>query len=598
MLVDSTMSLDEKIMTLAVLITIVVFISGALFYFVRFQKKRLEFEQKNNLLEAIFNQVTDSVVVLDEEGIIQMANDQFLSYIEKSAEKIIGKSIQRIQTDYDFSKLDELRESFAQTGSYEKKINFYHKSGDVIPINLVFKPVMISDRYNKPQTFLVITGNDLSNAAEKDEYINQQADELQEIQRLAHLGYWEMNYLSKKIYWSRELYSILGFEEGEVEPNLDMIYWMAYKDDQNRVWKAFLQAFQAQEKVDTHYRIKNNRGEIKNIYLRIRHYFTKTNEHVRTIGILQDVSKQVILSEELNAQQVFTDKILNNSSMLFIEFNHNFEVKNINQRVSQLCGFSNEEASGKSLVEIFGNLNRTHRKFVNENLSFRKPLPFKDIKGNIHHIQWDHATIPRYSKANQNIILGIDVTEIIEKRKALEDSFFLDRITKLPNRCKLEQVLENYFKKNGQNSDKNLALIFVHVEGIHNVGDAYGQQVEDQLMRALSERLYQEIGKYGLFVRRYTDQFVLFYPCGHGIGKIMDICNQIVGLMKMPFIIGAHSFRLNNHIGISQFPNDTLNKEDLVRFGSAAMHEAQRLNLDYYFFHHSLEKKLKDKVNT
>jgi len=406
-----------------------------------------------------------------------------------------------------------------------------------------------------------------------------------------------MNYLTKKIYWSKELYSILGYEEGEVEPNLDIIYWMAYEDDQNRVWKAFLRAFQAQEKVDTHYRIKNNRGEIRDIYLRIRHYFTKDNEHLRTIGILQDVTKQVDLREELNAQVIFTDKLLNNSRLFFIEFNNNFEVRSINHVVQQLSGIDYDDIEKKNLRDMFGNLNRAHRKFVNENLDFKRPLPFKDHNGNTHYIQWDHATFSKRNGEETNILLGIDVSETIEKRKALEAAFIQDPVTKLPNRYKLEQVLKNYFNKNGNNPEKNLALIFIHIEGIHAVGDAFGQDVEDRLMRLLSERLYSAIGKYGLFVRRYTDQFVLFYPCDTGIKIIIEICQLVVKILESPFIIEECSITLKNHIGISRYPDHANKKEDLIRFGSAAMHEAQRLNLDYYFYHESLEKKLKSKVN-
>ncbi|KAF5080653.1 PAS domain S-box protein [Acetobacterium wieringae] len=591
--------LGENITTMVILGTIVIFcLAGTIIYhLVKINNRREEWEQAEKVFQGVFNQVTDSIVVVDKNGIIHKANETFLKYQGKPADKIIGKSIQRIPMDYVFEdEMDQLKKAIAEKGVYERDIKFYHKSGEVIPIHLVFKPLKINSKKGREKTYMVVTGTDLKNTYEKDEYISQQKEELLEIQHLAHLGYWEMNYLTKKIYWSKELYSILGYEEGEVEPNLDIIYWMAYEDDQNRVWKAFLRAFQAQEKVDTHYRIKNNRGEIRDIYLRIRHYFTKENEHLRTIGILQDVTKQVDLREELNAQLIFTDKVLNNSRLLFIEFDSNFEVRNINHVVQQLSGITDDEIENKNLRDVFGNLNRAHRKFVNENLDFRRPLPFRDYKGNIHYIQWDHATFSRRDGKNTNILLGIDVSETIEKRKALEAAFVQDPVTKLPNRYKLEQVLDNYFDKNGKNPDKNLALIFIHVEGIHLVGDAFGQAVEDHLMQSLSERLYGCVGKYGLFVRRYTDQFVLFYPCDTGIKIVMEICQLISKLFDVPFVIEENAFTLKCHIGISKFPDHANTKDDLIRFGSAAMHEAQRLGLDYYFFHDSLEKKLKSKV--
>ena len=591
---------SEEIVIIVILgVFVLVSLAGAIAYHrVKTKKRREELDCAEKMFQGIFNQVTDIIVVVDDEGMIIKANEKFLKYQGKPAEKILGKSIQRIPTDYLYDdELNELKKIIAEKGVYERDIKFFHNSGEVIPIHLVFKRLKINDKKGQDHSYMVITGTDLRKTYEKDAYISQQKEELMEIQHLAHLGYWEMNYLTKKIYWSRELYRILGYDEGEVEPNLDVIYWMAYEDDQNRVWKAFLRAFQAQEKVDTHYRIKNNKGEIRDIYLRIRHYFTKENEHLRTIGILQDVTKQVDLREELNSQLIFTDKVLNNSRLLFIEFNSDFEVRSINHVVQQLSGMAHDDIENKNLRDIFGNLNRAHRKFVNENLNFRKPLPFKDCKGEIHYIQWDQATFTRRSGEETNILLGIDVTETIEKRKALEAAFMHDPVTKLPNRYKLEQVLENYFRKNWDNSKKNLALIFIHIEGIHNVGDAFGQNIEDCLMQAFSERLYGAIGKYGLLVRRYTDQFVLFFPCDTRINSIIEICQLVAELLKLPFVIEGNTIILKNHIGISKYPDNADTKEDLIRFGSAAMHEAQRLNLDYYFYHDSLGKKLKSKVN-
>lgn len=589
---------DTNVITMVIIGAIVFFIFVVVYLFKFTKKNQAESDQAEKMFQGIFNQVADSIFVIDENWTVLYVNEAFLKYHDKSADKIIGKSMQRIPTDYDYVKDHEaLSKAIAEKGVYEKKLNFFRSSGEVVPFQAVFKPLIVGNIKGKEKKFVVITATDLKNTTEKDDYIRRQEDELLEIQHLAHLGYWEMNYATKKVYWSRELYSILGYEEGEVEPNLDIIYWMAYEDDQNRVWKAFLRAFQAQEKVDTHYRIKNNKGEMRDIYLRIRHFFTNDNEHLRTIGILQDVTKQVDLKDELNSQVIFADTVLNNCSLLYIACDHNFVVESINERVSQLVGINNDSAQGKELIEIFGKLNRTHKKFIQENMNFEKPMPLKDYKGKIHHIQWDHATFTKRNNEIVNILLGIDITETIDQRKALEAAFVLEPVTNLPNRRKLMHVLDNYFKKNGQDFDKNLALFFIYIDGIYVVSDGLGQSAEDELMRSISERLYSAIGKFGLFVRRYAVQFVLFYPFDKNNDKTLEICELITELMKIPFIIDGIPIKLESHIGVSKFPDHAKTKDDLVRFGTGAMHEAQRLNVAYYFYDESLETALNKQLN-
>ncbi|MBC3887696.1 diguanylate cyclase [Acetobacterium paludosum] len=599
-MVDFSKIFTSDHIIMMVVVATIVFFGWILFVVLKSKetKRRISnYEVWLKLYEGLINLVKECALLVDEAGIIQTMNDQCLNYSGKTAEKMIGKSIQRLQTDYMHSDHREaFKKAMSETGIYEFDIKYFHNSGDIIPFHVVVNLIAIENKKNEPQTFYCVTAVDLKTTNEKDDYINQQQDELLEIQHLAKLGYWKIDYLTKKIYWSRELYSILGYEEGEVEPTLDIIYSMAYEDDQNRVWKAFLSAFQNQKKVDTQYRIKNNRGEIRDIYLRIRHFFSDGNEHLRTIGILQDITAQVDLREELNAQLTYTDTVLNNCSLLYIECNSDFQVSSINNQVSHLIGINNEAARGKQLLDVFGKLNRTHRKFVEENMNFKKPMPIKDYTGDIHYIQWDHATFTKKNNEFANILLGIDISETIKKRKALEESFALDPITKLPNRYKLDQVLDNYFEKNGKRQDKHLVLLFIHIKGLFVVADGFGQSAEDQVIRLISERLYSAIGKYGLFVRRYANQFVLFYPCDIDEERTIELCKLITELLKIPFTVKDSQIKLGSHIGVSKFPEHASFKEDLVRFASAAMHEAQHLNVDYYFYNQDLELDVKEKM--
>ena len=134
----------EKIITMVIFGAIVFFsfAGGIVYHFFKLKRRQEEWEQADKMFQGVFNQVTDSIVVVDKEGIIFKANETFLKYQGKPADKIIGKSIQRIPMDYVFEdEMDELKKAIAEKGVYERDIKFFHKSGDVIPIHLVFKPL-------------------------------------------------------------------------------------------------------------------------------------------------------------------------------------------------------------------------------------------------------------------------------------------------------------------------------------------------------------------------------------------------------------------------------------------------------------------------
>jgi diguanylate cyclase (GGDEF)-like protein/PAS domain S-box-containing protein len=243
--------------------------------------------------------------------------------------------------------------------------------------------------------------------------------------------------------------------------------------------------------------------------------------------MIQDISEQIELKEELDLQQIYTEAILSNSHLIFVSFTNRFVIVSVNKLMTKLCGLSEEELEGDSLMSAFGNLSRRHRKLINENLDFKRPLPLKDHTGKIHYIQWDHSTIEMKDGQILNLLLGLDVTETINQRKALEEALLTDSITGLPNRRKLNELLVNYFYHNGERTDKPLTLLCVEVDPIAQIGDLYGQAIEDEVMKNLSQELNKQVGKFGLLAKRATNQFCFFLPDGDN-NKIVEICRNII----------------------------------------------------------------------
>lgn len=564
-----------------VVILLSIIFSGLVAFIITYS--RILILEKNNrqlkVFRELMNQTNESVLLLNDQGIIIEVNQAFVKMIDKSEQRLIGKSVLHLQSDFDFHEhRQQMLRSFADKGFYNFSLNLFIKKETFMPMQVRVSLIQIEQiRYYG------ITACSNKILSEKESIISEKNDELFEIQHLANIGYWEMNYLTKTIYWSKELYSLLGYQENEVEPNLDFIHFMAHQDDQSRVWKAFLNAFQAQEKVDIHYRLKNHQGDTLEIFLRIRHFFSDTNEHIRTIGMIQDISEQIELKEELDLQQIYTEAILSNSHLIFVSFTNRFVIVSVNKLMTKLCGLSEEELEGDSLMSAFGNLSRRHRKLINENLDFKRPLPLKDHAGKIHYIQWDHSTIEMKDGQILNLLLGLDVTETINQRKALEEALLTDSITGLPNRRKLNELLVNYFYHNGERTDKPLTLLCVEVDPIAQIGDLYGQAIEDEVMKNLSQELNKQVGKFGLLAKRATNQFCFFLPDGDN-NKIVEICRNIIKVFNEQFYNKRYNVNLSPFIGIAKFPQDTRNRDDLLRFASVAMREAKNENINVLNF--------------
>ena len=270
-------------------------------------------------------------------------------------------------------------------------------------------------------------------------------------------------------------------------------------------------------------------------------------------------------------------------------------MKAINLVMSELTGLNPNEVKGLPLLSMFGDLNVKQKRFINRNLDFKKPLPLMDCSGKLHYIQWDYATMATEPKEIFNFLVGIDITETIDQRKALERASLTDDITGLPNRKRLDEVLINYFDKNGKREDKPLTLICIRIGGIDVVADGCGQPVEDQVVRELTNELNNRLKGSGLLAKRYFNQFTFFYPEGRR-DRIDSICQEITDGFKIKHETNCCEIKLNSYIGVARFPHDAKNREDLIRFASAAMRKARETNQSVVYFSEEIELEIGQKI--
>ncbi|MEJ2614339.1 MAG: PAS domain S-box protein, partial [Ignavibacteriaceae bacterium] len=81
------------------------------------------------------------------------------------------------------------------------------------------------------------TIQDITERKNAEKELKLSESRLYEAQHLAHVGNWELNLKTKKVYWSDEAYRIFGFEPGQMEINLDLFYSRLNPEDRNHINK-------------------------------------------------------------------------------------------------------------------------------------------------------------------------------------------------------------------------------------------------------------------------------------------------------------------------------------------------------------------------
>lgn len=190
-----------------------------------------------------------------------------------------------------------------------------------------------------------------------------------------------------------------------------------------------------------------------------------------------------------------------------------------NKVAEQLTGWTQEEAIGQPLAEVFRTINGLTRA-PNENPVDTVLACGNTIEISNHTLLVSKNGIERAIeesaspiKSNDNSINGVvlvfrDITEKKERQKKIEFLSFHDQLTGLYNRRFLEEELIRL------DTERNLplTLIIADVNGLKLANDAFGHSIGDKLLKRAVEIIKKECRVDDIIARIGGDEFVILLP--------------------------------------------------------------------------------------
>jgi len=168
----------------------------------------------------------------------------------------------------------------------------------------------------------------------------EEAKRLSEAQKMAHLGNWDLNLVTRKLYWSDEIYRIFGLEPQEFGATYDAFLSCVHPEDRYYVEKAVIEALNGKPYSIDHRIILTNREE------RILHeqgevIFDEGNNPILMKGTVQDITERKKVEEALEKIERIRIK----------EIHH--RIKNNLQVISSLLDLQAETFQDKEVLEAF-----------------------------------------------------------------------------------------------------------------------------------------------------------------------------------------------------------------------------------------------------
>ena len=224
---------------------------------------------------------------------------------------------------------------------------------------------------------------------------------------------------------------------------------------------------------------------------------------------------------------------------------------------------------------------------------------------------WDDRSEELAPLRHRNDEVGIlsrhisDLAQNVQERtKALEKSesrfrhqALHDSLTGLPNRAMLMEVMKRSLAQVDRQAGW-AAAVFVDLDDFKLINDSLGHSSGDQLLNHVAKRLRRGVRTNDLVARQGGDEFIVFTAIyGHSSSTgsnsapehAKEIAQRIMALFETPFVIDGEEIYAKASLGVSLYPEDARDNQELLRNADAAMFLAkQRGKSSYEFFSQEL----------
>jgi diguanylate cyclase (GGDEF)-like protein len=176
--------------------------------------------------------------------------------------------------------------------------------------------------------------------------------------------------------------------------------------------------------------------------------------------------------------------------------------------------------------------------------------------------------------------------EIKKQKEILYVQAHHDDLTGLPNRVLFNDRLEHGIEL-AKRHKRKLALFFIDLDHFKQINDSLGHQVGDRVLVAVTERLKAKIRKEDTLSRLGGDEFTIIMENLKNMEDVSLLAQKILKVLTQPIHIEGHTLYISCSMGISFYPEDDTDAQNLVKYADTAMYKAKKEGRNNFQFYSS-----------
>lgn len=545
-------------------------------------------EDVHYFYSLLYKHYPDAIFTLDKEGNLLEINDKVEKYVGYRRHELIGRNFSSLLKKEYINKVQEYF-SHALKGEIQNyNCDAVHKDGQTVHLSITNIPINMNGEIVGVFGF----GKDQTKLVQREIELTKMTKSLNLAQEIAKIGSWDYDIDTDLVFCSEPLLDFLGVssKSATVIRYRDLLKMIYHSKERDNFDFQFQRIKRIGGKIDLEYKVQRPDGHIITFRTTAEAKKDKDGNVTRIIGVVNDISEQVLTENRLKDSEEKFRNISNNLDVGIWSMDvPSNKIVYASTALEKITGYNQElflngDKTWTDIIHPEDKINFLQRqsqlligRMVNQ--QYRILMANDEVK-------WiEDKTFPILNAEGQVIRLDGIIQDISERKQNEERINFIanhDYLTELPNRRMFDTELTELIQKYKIKEDK-FALFYLDIDRFKFVNDTLGHEIGDVLLQEISIRLSSLAGENLLF-RLGGDEFAIVLT---NIRKndYFAFGQKIMSSIKKPFRIEGYDINISTSIGVNIFPDDGETLTELKMNADVALYRAKDLgegNIQYF----------------
>ena len=401
-------------------------------------------------------------------------------------------------------------------------------------------------------------------------------------QKVGGIATWEWDIKTNIIRFSEHGIRLITGNVKQLEMTKNEYLASIHPNDRANIVSDINQCIDAAKEYNVDHRIITKRGNVRWFNTKGTLVRDNSGSAITMLGVSVDITERKLFEEKLHlSSRVFRDThegiIITNADKVIVDVNPAF---------CHITGYSHDEVIGRN--PSFLNSGKQTESFY-KNIWKQLSL-YGHWQGEVWNCKKDgelYAELLNISvlKDDNNVTfyLGIftDITQAKRQQEQLSRIAHYDLLTNLPNRVLLADRLSQTMLQCRRHNN-SLAVVFLDLDGFKHVNDSHGHDIGDKLLIALSIRLKDALREGDSLARIGGDEFVAVLTNLGSVADCVPVLERLLAAAAKPVTVNDIVLNVSASIGVTIYPEDNLDAEQLMRHADQAMYIAKQMGKNRY----------------